>query len=246
MDLPSPPFVDWGRTDYRAALARQAALVDDRLAGRAPDTLVFTEHDPVFTLGARLGAEKNVLWNAAALKEHGLAVIATTRGGDVTYHGPGQIVGYPIVSLEPRHDLHAYLRALEQTIINTLGRFGLATDRRPGQTGVWVGPRKIAAIGVAARTWIAWHGFALNYDADLAPYAGIIPCGLAPDLAQVTTLARELGPAHTPRVDEVKAVLAEEFWGQLLEYSSLKSPQGAKEPRRREAKGRNSSFSPSL
>jgi len=231
-------YTDWGRTDFRAALARQAALVEERKAGRAADTLVFTEHESVFTLGARPGAQQHVLWDAAALKKHGIAVIETTRGGDVTYHGPGQIVGYPIVNLEPRRDLHAYLRALEQTIINTLGRLGLATARRPGQTGVWVGPRKIAAIGVAARSWIAWHGFALNIDADLTPYAGIVPCGLAPDLAQVTTLARELGAAHMPPSEEIKAVLAEEFWDQFREYSATKPAKlspGAKKPR---SKGR--------
>jgi lipoyl(octanoyl) transferase len=217
-----PSFTDWGRTDYRASLARQAALLEARQQNLAPDTLVFTEHDPVFTLGARPGAAKNILWNAAALKKHRLAVIETTRGGDVTYHGPGQIVGYPIVSLEPRRDLHAYLRALEQTLINALGRLGLATARRPGQTGVWVGPRKIAAIGVAARGWVAWHGFALNVDPDLAPYAGIIPCGLAPDLAEVTTLARELGPAKLPPLAEIKTALAEEFWEQLGLYRNAK------------------------
>jgi lipoyl(octanoyl) transferase len=234
----APPFVDWGRTDYRAALARQAALVEARRAARAPDTLVFTEHDPVFTLGARPGAAKNVLWNAAALKKHGLAVVETTRGGDVTYHGPGQIVGYPVVSLEPRRDLHAYLRALEQTLINTLGCFGLATARRAGQTGVWVGRRKIAAIGVAARAWIAWHGFALNVDGDLAPYAGIVPCGLGPEIGEVTSLALELGDKNVPSKEEIKNVLAAEFWRQFQEYSQSRKQQRDKgtEGQRRKAK----------
>ncbi len=222
MKAASPLFVDWGRTDYRAALARQVALVEARREGRVPDTLVFTEHDPVFTLGARPGAAQNVLWNAAELKKHGLAVVETTRGGDVTYHGPGQIVGYPVVSLEPRRDLHAYLRALEQTLINTLGCFGLAAARRAGQTGVWVGRRKIAAIGVAARAWIAWHGFALNVDGDLAPFAGIVPCGLGPEVGEVTSLANELGEKNLPSKDEIKSVLAAEFWGQLREYSVAK------------------------
>ena len=222
MNSVPPSFLDWGRTDYRVALARQAALLDARKLGTAPDTLVFTEHHPVFTLGARPGAEKNVLWDAAALKKHGLEVIATNRGGDVTYHGPGQIVGYPIVSLEPRRDLHAYLRALEQTIINTLGNLGLATARQAGQTGVWVGPRKIAAIGVAARSWISWHGFALNVDGDLAPFAGIIPCGLDPKLNKVTSLARELGEKNLPAKDEIKRILADEFWKSYKDYLSTK------------------------
>ena len=113
---PSSQFIDWGRTDYREAVVRQAALVEARKLGKAKDTLVFTEHNPVFTLGARRGAEKNVLWDAKTLKKHGIEVIETNRGGDVTYHGPGQIVGYPIVSLKPRKDLHEYLRVLEQKI----------------------------------------------------------------------------------------------------------------------------------
>jgi lipoyl(octanoyl) transferase len=222
----SSSFVDWGRTDYRAALARQAALVEARKADRAPDTLVFTEHEPVFTLGARVGAEKNVRWDAAALKKNKITVIATTRGGDVTYHGPGQIVGYPIVSLEPRRDLHAYLRALEQTIINTLGCFGLATARRAGQTGVWVGRRKIAAIGVAARGWVAWHGFALNVDADLAAFTGIVPCGLGPEMGEVTSLAGELGAEKIPAKEEIKRVLAKEFWEQYKEYLGTAKKKG--------------------
>jgi len=216
----APPFTDWGRTDYRAALARQAVLLESRKLGTAPDTLVFTEHNPVFTLGARLGANKNVLWDAAALKKHGIEVIETNRGGDVTYHGPGQIVGYPIVSLEPRRDLHAYLRALEQTIINTLGNLGLATSRKKDQTGVWVGSKKIAAIGVAAKSWIAWHGFALNVDGDLSPFSGIIPCGLDPKLNKVTSLAQELGKKNLPSEDEIKCILADEFWIAFEEYQS--------------------------
>jgi lipoyl(octanoyl) transferase len=217
---PSPLFVDWGRTDYREAVARQAALVEARKLGTAKDVIVFTEHNPVFTLGARRGAAKNVLWDVKALAKHGIEVIETNRGGDVTYHGPGQIVGYPIVSLEPRRDLHEYLRMLEQTIINTLGCFGLATARRTGQTGVWVGRRKIAAIGVAVRSWVAWHGFALNVDGDLGPFAGIIPCGLGPEVGEVTSLERELGEKGTPPKEEIKKVLAAEFWVNLEEYLS--------------------------
>jgi len=225
MKAPSPPFVDWGRTDYREAVARQAALVEARKLGTAKDTLVFTEHNPVFTLGARRGAAKNVLWDAKALAKHGIEVIETNRGGDVTYHGPGQVVGYPIVSLEPRKDLHEYLRVLEQTIINTLGCFGLATARRAGQTGVWAGRRKIAAMGVAVRSWVAWHGFALNVDGDLGPYTGIIPCGLGPEVGEVTSLERELGKEKMPTKEEIKEVLAEEFWGQFYEYISRKEAQ---------------------
>jgi len=225
MKPPSLPYIDWGRTDYREAVARQAALVEVRKLGAAKDLLVFTEHNPVFTLGARRGAEKNVLWDAKALKQHGIEVIDTNRGGDVTYHGPGQIVGYPIVSLEPRKDLHEYLRVLEQTIINTLGCFGLATARRPGQTGVWAGKRKIAALGVAVRSWVAWHGFALNVDDDLGPFTGIIPCGLGPEVGEVTSLERELGKEKMPTKEEMKKVLAEEFWANFKEYISVNGPE---------------------
>ena len=232
MKAPSPPFVDWGRTDYRETVARQAALVEARKLGTAKDTLVFTEHNPVFTLGARRGAAKNVLWDAKALAKHGIEVIETNRGGDVTYHGPGQVVGYPIVSLEPRKDLHEYLRVLEQTIINTLGCFGLATARRAGQTGVWAGRRKIAAMGVAVRSWVAWHGFALNVDGDLGPYTGIIPCGLGPEVGEVTSLERELGKEKMPTKEEIKEVLAEEFWGQFYEYISRKEAQKTRKKQR--------------
>jgi lipoyl(octanoyl) transferase len=131
-------------------------------------------------------------------------------------------VGYPIVSLEPRRDLHAYLRALEQTIINALGCLGLATGRRAGQTGVWVGRRKIAAIGVAARGWVAWHGFALNVDADLTAFAGIVPCGLDPKFSEVTSLAGELGAKKIPSKEEIKRVLAVEFWENFRKYSQAK------------------------
>lgn len=218
----SPQFIDWGRTNYREAVARQAVLVEACKTGNAKDVLVFTEHNAVFTLGARRGAEKNVLWDAGALAKHGIEVVETNRGGDVTYHGPGQIVGYPIVSLEPRKDLHEYLRVLEQTVINTLGCFGLATARRAGQTGVWVGKRKIAAIGVAVRSWVAWHGFALNVDGDLGPFTGIIPCGLGPEVGEVTSLEKELGGGKMPTKDEIKQVLATEFWGQFEEYVGRK------------------------
>ncbi len=228
----SSKYVDWGRTDYRAALARQVALLEARKSGTVTDTLVFTEHNPVFTLGARRGAEKNVLWDAKMLAKQDIEVVEVGRGGDVTYHGPGQIVGYPIVSLEPRRDLHEYLRVLEQTIINALGCFGLATARRKGQTGVWVGKRKIAAIGVAVRSWVAWHGFALNVDGDLASFAGIIPCGLGPDIGEVTSLTRELGADKTPTKDEIKRVLAEEFWKLYNDYLSTSGPAKTRKKKR--------------
>ncbi|MCC6415875.1 MAG: lipoyl(octanoyl) transferase LipB, partial [Opitutaceae bacterium] len=150
----SVAVTDWGRTDYIATKARQESLVAERLAGVIGDTLVFTEHEPVFTVGMRQGADRHLVWDAAQLAQAGVTVSSTNRGGDITYHGPGQIVGYPIVSLEPRRDLHAYLRFVEHVLINTAGACGLAASRRDGLTGIWLGTRKVAAIGIAVKRWV--------------------------------------------------------------------------------------------
>jgi len=208
--LPAHTTVDWGHTRYAAARARQDELVTQRIAGEIGDTLVFTEHAPVFTLGMRRGSELNLVWDTAELARQGIEIAKTNRGGDITYHGPGQVVGYPIVSLAPRPDLHAYLRFLEQVLINSVGSLGLAAARREGKTGIWIGPRKIAAIGVAVRRWVAYHGFALNVSPDLSHFSGIIPCGINAADGSVTSLSAELGKTIDPA--EVKAVLAREFW----------------------------------
>lgn len=199
--------VDWGRTRYAPARLRQEELVARRITGDIGDTLVFTEHEPVYTLGVRQGAIGHLLWNDAELERHGIDLAETNRGGDITYHGPGQIVGYPIVSLGERRDLHAYLRLLEQVLINAVGCLGLAAGRRPGRTGIWLGSRKLAAIGVAVRRWVTFHGFALNVNNDLAPFAGIVPCGITD--GSVTSLRQELGHELDPA--EVKSILADEF-----------------------------------
>src|SRR5512142_2429958 len=140
----SPATADWGRTAYTDAWRRQEEWVARRLAGAIGDTLVFTEHESVYTLGVRQGAMRHLLWDPAELARRGIEAVETNRGGDITYHGPGQLVGYPIVSLASRKDLHAYLRFLEQVLINALGCLGLAAGRRPGQTGIWLDRRKIA------------------------------------------------------------------------------------------------------
>ena len=212
----SSQVIDWGRTRHVAAWRRQDELVTQRLAGEVGDTLVFTEHEPVFTLGLRAGADAHLVWDAARLAREGIEVVKTNRGGDITYHGPGQIVGYPIISLTPRKDLHAYLRFLEQVLINTLGSLGLAAARREGKTGIWLGSRKIAAIGVAVRRWVAYHGFALNVNPDLAHFAGIVPCGIGAADGTVTSMRLELGRDVDPA--EVKAVIAREFWARLSNY----------------------------
>jgi lipoyl(octanoyl) transferase len=201
--------LDWGRTQYAAALARQTALVERRIMGEIGDTLVFTEHEPVFTLGMRAGTGAHLLWDADRLAREGIATANTNRGGDITYHGPGQIVGYPIVSLAGHRDLHAYLRFLEDVLIGAVGRCGLAAGRREGKTGIWVGNRKVAAIGVAVRRWVTYHGFALNVDPDLTHFQGIVPCGIRADDGTVTSITAELGRAVA--LAEVKGVLAQEF-----------------------------------
>jgi lipoyl(octanoyl) transferase len=200
--------LDWGRTEYASAWKQQGDLVAQRNLDEIGDTLVFTEHEPVFTLGVRRGAAQNLIWNAAELQQRGIAVVQANRGGDITYHGPGQIVGYPIVSLEPRRDLHAYLRLIEEVLINTVGTFGLVAGRREGKTGIWLGPRKIAAIGVAVKRWTTYHGFALNVNTDLTPFSGIVPCGITD--GTVTSMKAELGKELS--LTEVKRVLAGEFW----------------------------------
>jgi lipoyl(octanoyl) transferase len=212
--------LDWGRTRYSAAWRQQESLVAQRLAGEVGDTLVFTEHEPVYTLGVRPGAAAHLVWDMAELSRRGIELVDTNRGGDITYHGPGQIVGYPIVDLKSHQDLHAYLRFLEQVLINSLGSLGLATTRRPGKTGIWLGTRKIAAIGVAVRRWVTFHGFALNVNNDLGAFAGIVPCGITD--GTVTSLDQELGRKSDPA--EVKKVLATEFWIQFKAFLSESAP----------------------
>lgn len=206
-------ILDWGRTRYEPAWRAQEALVARRLAGEIPDTLVFTEHDPVYTVGLRSGAEKHLVWDAPRLARAGIEVVKTNRGGDITYHGPGQLVVYPIVSLDTHRDLHAYLRFLEEVLIAALARFGLAAARREGLTGIWIAERKVAAIGVSVRRWVAYHGLALNVAPDLAHFTGIIPCGISATDGTVTSLAAELAARSlpAPSLDEVRAVLAAEF-----------------------------------
>lgn len=206
--------LDWGRTRYADALRAQEELVARRIAGEIGDTLVFTEHAPVFTVGLRAGADAHLLWPTDRLAREGIEVTQTNRGGDITYHGPGQIVGYPIVSLASRKDLHAYLRFLEQVLINSLIHLGLPdAARREGKTGIWLGPRKIAALGVAVRRWVTYHGFALNVSPDLTHFGGIVPCGIPAADGTVSSLDAELG--YTTPLNEVRAILAREFWALL-------------------------------
>ncbi len=192
----------WGRLPYPEAHARMKALLDARVGGRAPDTLVLCEHEPVFTLGRARGAAAHVH------DPGGAPVIPVERGGDVTFHGPGQLVAYPVVGLPPhRRDLHAWLAGLETVAMRVLARWGVAGGRDARNTGVWVEGRKIAAIGIAVRRWVSWHGLSLNVDVDLAWFHRIEPCGMAPEL--VTRLADHVRPS--PALDEVSAAFEADF-----------------------------------
>ena len=179
-------YKDLAHMDYPTALALQERIVDLKQRQDAPDVLLFVEHPHVYTLG-RGGQEANVL----AAQE--IPVIRTSRGGDVTYHGPGQMVVYPIIDLRSklRKAVHRYLRNVEISAIHTLKDFDLEGTRRPPYTGIWIDNRKIAAIGIAVRRSITFHGLALNVNTDLAYFNRIIPCGL--NWADVTSMAKELG-----------------------------------------------------
>jgi len=191
--------VEWlGRVPYTEALALQEARVEEVRAGRAGDALLLLEHPPVITLG-RSARPENLLQSPDALAERGVELHEIARGGDVTWHGPGQLVGYAILDLQARGraDVHRFLRDLEFGLIDALEKLGLAAEIRSGMTGVFVAasapPRKIASIGVGLRGWVSWHGFALNVDPDLAGFDAIVPCGLQG--VEMTSIARELGDA---------------------------------------------------
>ena len=190
-----------GRVSFAAALALQEELVAEKIAdAAAPDTLLLLEHEPVFTIGRT--PDQTSLREAARLPH---PVVQINRGGQATYHGPGQLVGYPILDLQTRgQDLHRYLRALESLLIATCAAFGVTATRRAGLTGVWIGERKLASIGVGVRRWIAMHGFALNVSGPLDGFAHIVPCGIAG--VEMTSIERECGRAVA--VEEVAARVA--------------------------------------
>jgi len=191
-----------GRVAYGEALELQRELVERRKRGEIPDQLLLLEHPHVVTMG-RNGHAENVLADAGVLARAGIGFHATDRGGDVTYHGPGQIVGYPILDLrEWKRDVVAYVRGVEEAIIGALGEFGIRAAREPGATGVWVDGAKVAAIGVHISRWVTSHGFALNVAADLSYFRYIVPCGLT----KPVTSMRALGcPAELEDVERALA-----------------------------------------
>jgi lipoate-protein ligase B len=192
--------VDLGRLGYREAYARQLELVNLRKQGESVDTLLLVEHPHVITVGRSRNATRNVV--AAGDVE----VVEIERGGDVTYHGPGQLVAYPIVLLaDGERDLHKFLRDLEQAMIRTVADHGIEAGREPGKTGVWVGPRKLASIGIACRRWVTFHGLALNVNTDLDYFFRINPCGFESGI--MTSMAAELGVDRVD-FDTVKRQLA--------------------------------------
>ncbi len=184
---------DLGRIPFAEAWALQRTLADRRKAGEIPDQLLIVEHPPVITMG-RNGHDQNLLTSPERLAQLGIHFEHIDRGGDVTFHGPGQIVVYPILDLrEWKRDVGAYLRALEQLLIDSLAGFGLVAERWPGKTGVWIDGRKVAAMGVHLSRWVTTHGFALNLDTDLTYFQHIVPCGLT---LPVTSM-RECGSQAT-------------------------------------------------
>jgi len=190
-----------GLVPYNDALDLQKTLVEDRRAGRIPDTLLLLEHPHVITLGVKLAeARTHVVATPESLAARGVAVVETGRGGDVTYHGPGQLVAYPILDLRPdRQDVHRYVRDLEAAMIGLCGAYGIIAGRIAGFSGAWVGDRKIGAIGVRISRWITSHGLAFNVSPDLSFFDLIVPCGIADK--GVTSLSLELGRVLT--IDEV-------------------------------------------
>ena len=205
---------DLGRIAYREALELQRRAVSARAAGAGEDAIYFAEHEPVLTVG-RGGTPESLRASESALRARGVEVVPVERGGDITYHGPGQIVAYPILALSglpSGRDMHRYLRDLEEVLIRALGGYGLSAGRRPPYTGVWVGERKVAAIGVAVRRWITFHGFALNVDPDLTHFDWIHPCGIRH--LGITSMRSLLGEAP-PRTEVLERLCSSfaEVWG---------------------------------
>jgi lipoyl(octanoyl) transferase len=198
-----------GLVPYADALELQRRLVEERKADLIPDQLLLLEHPPVITLGVKARNDRShVLETPAALAERGIDVVETGRGGDVTYHGPGQLVGYPIIDLTPdRRDVHQYVRDLEEVLIRAVATFGIDAGRSAGLTGVWVGDAKLAAIGVRIARWVTSHGFALNVGTNLDHFGLIVPCGISDKT--VTSMEHLIGGPVA--MEAVEAAVATSF-----------------------------------
>jgi lipoyl(octanoyl) transferase len=184
-------YCDLGLIDYQEAWNLQKEIFDLRYKNEISDVLFLLEHPNTYTLG-KVADKNHLISSVQYLEENKISVYDIDRGGDITYHGPGQIVGYPIISLDEwERDTHKYLRALEEVIIKTCSNFGLTCSRHPKHTGVWIHNKKIAAIGIKVSRWITMHGFAFNVNTDLSLFQGIVPCGITDK--EVTSLQKELG-----------------------------------------------------
>jgi len=209
-------YCDLGFIDYKEAWDLQKEIFIKRTHDEIGDTFFMLEHPHTYTLG-KVAEKENLLSGEEQLKKRGISVYEIDRGGDITYHGPGQIVGYPIIKLSDwKEDTHAYLRGLEEIIMNVCFDYGLKAERNPKYTGVWIDNRKIAAIGIKVSRWVTMHGFAFNINTDLNLFNGIIPCGIRDK--EVTSLEKELGKKIS--IDEVKMKLLKEF-EKFFGYSSF-------------------------
>lgn len=214
----SAELVDWGVLDYEEALERQRNLVKLRQRGGCGDLIIVVEHPHVITLGRRREALANVVAPA------GVPVVEIERGGDVTYHGPGQVVVYPIVQLEEdERDLHLFLRNLEEGIIKTLARYDLRAGREEGKTGVWLAGRKLASMGIACRKWVTFHGLALNANTDLRYFQRINPCGF--ESSVMTSMAAELAdkPVDIVRLKKLLSADVASCIGRVLSVAAAAS-----------------------
>jgi lipoyl(octanoyl) transferase len=218
--------LELGRMRYADAFAVQQRLVDQRKRGEGMDTLLFVEHPHVVTMG-RNGKQHHILASEEVLARTGIEYFETDRGGDVTYHGPGQVVGYPILDLrEWKRDVHAYFQGVEQALINALAGLGLAAERVPerGSEGVWVKGAKVAAIGIHISRWITSHGFALNVDTDLDYFKYIVPCGLTKPVCSLRSLGCRAG-----REEVISAVAAS--FAEIFDYELVTAQQELQETR---------------
>ncbi len=198
-----------GLVPYRRALDLQLNLLEKRKNGEIGDSLLLLEHPPTFTIG-RKGNKKHLLMNKRYLSERGIHFEEISRGGDITFHGPGQLVGYPIMDLNTKgRDVHKYLRGLEESIVMVLEDFGIPANRIEGLTGVWVKGHKIASIGVGVKRWVTYHGFALNVNTDLSYFDMIVPCGI-PDV-KMTSIAGCLREKEGIQIEDVEEAVVKSF-----------------------------------
>lgn len=224
---------DLGSMKYSEALDLQRQVARDRISGAIPeDVLLLVEHPPVVTLG-RSSKEKNLISSPQFLASKGVELFEVERGGDVTFHGPGQLVGYPIIDLKRhRQDLHWFLRQVEEALIRTLSRYGIPGERSTGYTGVWTAGRKIASIGVHARDWVTWHGFALNVVTDLSFFDLIVPCGIQD--VEMTSIQKEISLRGdvVPASLDVASVgsLTADMFGEVFSLETVAMPVGQLSP----------------